>query len=1083
MLLHTLLRWLLLFPLAMSALSKWKLNAGSSQVLCQTLEQRFVPTDTLASQALCEYFDLLAARSHGAAGPEGSLQGLVLVGPGSPANKQIAIEAIVQAWQHSAPNQPSPVRLLTLTPQDLSARLLANRQKKRPDEQGPAGLFAPLPEQLGEEGEEGGVTVVLLEGLQHFAASHLLNLLDLAVSDHAQVVPLLLATLHTPSTAELLDSGADLSRWQDHLDHFFLPENPTADPAGPAGAGRADAASERRAVKQLRKSLQSWRTVAFTAEQVPFAERAGELLLTFRTQRAKGLPEALEKDVHVAPLEPETSPGGSETVELAEMSPMERTIRHKFIGQSHVLHAVLASLHDLVSGWDLRPGRSPLIFVFLGPPGTGKTYLAKLIAEYLDKPLLKTEMGNFKNAEDIDSFVGPRAGIVGDCKLCAELSAEPEAVVLLDEIEKAHPSIISEFLLPIFDDGTIQDKKTLKHVDVSRSVWVLTSNCFQQIVLDQWERHQEQLTANATRNAQRALRSQPKSGGSAQDKKAVSEAQQQAKEEAKLGLQLRSAISGLVSHVHFPDPDYVCEGLNKRNPFASQAFIDRVEGRVFAFTPYLYSEAERIVVLALEDLHKKCQQPVGPRAGFELVWDEAVPRKLLMSAAQSSPLTSSSSTAPSTSALSIRKLKKHVGTQVASVLGADLRRRASTQPNSVVVLTVGAGANLRAALIASNATLPMPGSGEQELKVAVAAQDEPSLPMVSNHSQDSLPTASERSQESLGAGGSGGAAGPENQVELEREVAREVETSPDTQDQVLWSELQALREEHAELARQHATVLAENASLKQQRRALALLLLAAVLLLVLSSAALLVLLKVALLSFIKYALVALVAAAALIQWLCPWLFSVIWQALKWLGRLLYLVSGPWGVICLGLLLLVLLVWLARRAAKWQRRMSAAAALSPALIAAVRAEAKQYQAKLLEREKELTELHARNRQLLQQLAALTRLLEFHTQQRNPEGPAGGEREGRDRGERGGAPARTTAKTDQRPLGRQDHLAKDWVQTAAVARGAPVTEKDKSEATEQVVAALRLLSLTGAVPPATGEADQTDATEQGRTGDML
>lgn len=65
-------------------------------------------------------------------------------------------------------------------------------------------------------------------------------------------------------------------------------------------------------------------------------------------------------------------------------------------------------------------------------------------------------MVNFKEAQDVDSFVGPRAGLVGEGHLFEGLNAHPDSVVILDEIEKAHPSIISEFLLPIFSDGTLQ---------------------------------------------------------------------------------------------------------------------------------------------------------------------------------------------------------------------------------------------------------------------------------------------------------------------------------------------------------------------------------------------------------------------------------------------------------------------------------------------------------------------------------------------------------------------------------------------------------------------------------------------------
>lgn len=165
----------------------------------------------------------------------------------------------------------------------------------------------------------------------------------------------------------------------------------------------------------------------------------------------------------------------------AEASESARSaISANFVGQPLVVQRLETFALDAITGFRLKKGLQ--VYVFVGPPGTGKTYLGHLLAKDLRRSntstnicaihlcthfyresshlflldVLKMDMGNFKDMQDIDSFVGPRPGLVGEGHLFESLKDHPNSVVILDEIEKAHPTIISEFLLPVFSDGTLQ---------------------------------------------------------------------------------------------------------------------------------------------------------------------------------------------------------------------------------------------------------------------------------------------------------------------------------------------------------------------------------------------------------------------------------------------------------------------------------------------------------------------------------------------------------------------------------------------------------------------------------------------------
>jgi ATP-dependent Clp protease ATP-binding subunit ClpA len=120
-------------------------------------------------------------------------------------------------------------------------------------------------------------------------------------------------------------------------------------------------------------------------------------------------------------------------------------------------------------------------FLFLGPTGTGKTELSKALSSHLDMHLLRNDMSEYQEKHTVSSLIGAPPGYVGfedsnigGGKLISDLSKNPFAIILFDEIEKAHPDV-SNILLQMLDEGHITSSAG-KRVDVKNTIIILTSN-------------------------------------------------------------------------------------------------------------------------------------------------------------------------------------------------------------------------------------------------------------------------------------------------------------------------------------------------------------------------------------------------------------------------------------------------------------------------------------------------------------------------------------------------------------------------------------------------------------------------------
>jgi ATP-dependent Clp protease ATP-binding subunit ClpC len=158
---------------------------------------------------------------------------------------------------------------------------------------------------------------------------------------------------------------------------------------------------------------------------------------------------------------------------------LEDELGNKVFGQPEAVHALAGALRRARVGLGGRT-RVAASFLFVGPSGSGKTHLAKALAETLfgsERSLVRVDMSEYQEPHSISKLIGAPPGYVGHeqgGRLTEALRRQPFSVVLLDEIEKAHPDVYNTFL-QVLDDGRLTDGQG-RTVDFRRAIVIMTSN-------------------------------------------------------------------------------------------------------------------------------------------------------------------------------------------------------------------------------------------------------------------------------------------------------------------------------------------------------------------------------------------------------------------------------------------------------------------------------------------------------------------------------------------------------------------------------------------------------------------------------
>lgn len=183
--------------------------------------------------------------------------------------------------------------------------------------------------------------------------------------------------------------------------------------------------------------------------------------------------------------------------EAEKLLKLEEVLSKRVVGQELAVSAVSEAIRRSRSGLS-DPGRPVGAFLFLGPTGVGKTELAKALAEQLfdsEDAIIRLDMSEYMEKHSISKMIGSPPGYIGyeeGGQLTEALRRRPYAVVLFDEIEKAHHDVFN-ILLQIFDEGRITDSKG-RTVNCRNAIFIMTSNIGSDLLLEKIEKTQAHLT-------------------------------------------------------------------------------------------------------------------------------------------------------------------------------------------------------------------------------------------------------------------------------------------------------------------------------------------------------------------------------------------------------------------------------------------------------------------------------------------------------------------------------------------------------------------------------------------------------------
>ncbi|XP_033953410.1 mitochondrial disaggregase [Pseudochaenichthys georgianus] len=268
--------------------------------------------------------------------------------------------------------------------------------------------------------------------------------------------------------------------------------------------------------------------------------------------------------------------------------PLERRLKEYIIGQEGAINTVASAIRRKENGW--YDEEHPLVFLFLGSSGIGKTELAKQVARYMHKDLkkgfIRMDMSEFQEKHEVAKFIGSPPGYVGHeegGQLTKLLKACPNAVVLFDEVDKAHPDVLT-IMLQLFDEGRLTDGKG-KTIECKDAIFIMTSN----IASDEIAQHALQLRQEAEEVSRRKLADKLEDVQKGDD--------------VKISRQFKESVIRPILKAHYRRDE----------------FLGRINEIVY-FLPFCHSELLQLVTKELNFWAKKAKQ----RHDITLQWERPV---------------------------------------------------------------------------------------------------------------------------------------------------------------------------------------------------------------------------------------------------------------------------------------------------------------------------------------------------------------------------------------------------------------------------------------------------------------------------
>nr|CAD7592204.1 unnamed protein product [Timema genevievae] len=276
--------------------------------------------------------------------------------------------------------------------------------------------------------------------------------------------------------------------------------------------------------------------------------------------------------------------------------PLEQRLKQHIVGQEGAISIVASAIRRKENGWS--DDEHPLVFLFLGSSGIGKTELAKQLAAYIHKGkpngFIRLDMSEYQEKHEVAKLIGAPPGYVGydnGGQLTKELKKCSNAVVLFDEVDKAHPDVLT-VLLQLFDEGRLTDGKG-KTIQCKDAIFVMTSN----LASDEIAEHALQLRKEAEEIATQRL-------------------------EGKLGMRNNSELDDVELSekiaISRQFKDKVVQPILKRH-FRRDEFLGRINEIVY-FLPFSRSELLKLVSKELDFWAKKAKETHN----IELKWDHSV---------------------------------------------------------------------------------------------------------------------------------------------------------------------------------------------------------------------------------------------------------------------------------------------------------------------------------------------------------------------------------------------------------------------------------------------------------------------------